>query len=270
VTGANQGFQIFWADNRPNGTYFEHYEGGASLNTFYTTEFDWQGGPNWKVVVNGISLGTSTDNGAWGGASDTGIETTTASARFAAWTRYWQYADPSWTWHNASNAGDGESKIGSLNVNGYIFPDTPGDDPVQTGLGSNSCSSGTLSTGAAVRPAAPRFTTPASFTALALKAAKVNGDAHPASVTYVKTTSAQAAAFTGKRPGKSHPVYVIQMRGHFNGRYASVPRGAKHPAGDTMVMVVNAVTGQLTDAGLTRHPAVLSKFGHPLTLPLTR
>ena len=107
VTGADEGFQWFWADNRPGGGYYEHYLGGASLNQFTNVSFYWDSGTgNWYVYLAGNYVGESVNNGAWAGGSDTGIEATTASATFEGWTQYWEYADPSWNWHNASAAGD--------------------------------------------------------------------------------------------------------------------------------------------------------------------
>jgi hypothetical protein len=257
VTGADEGFQWFWADNRPGGGYWEHYLGGASLNTFTNVRFTWQSGTgNWYVYLAGNYEGTSVNNGAWGGGSDTGIEATTASATFEGWTRWWQYADPSWNWHNVSAAGDGEAVYGPLNVNGYIVGASPGDEPVQIGQGSNYCTPGTLAV------ARRHATTAAGLRALALHASQVNGDSAPQSIQYVRTTRSRIAAFTGRSRAADAPVYVIQLQGHFDGAYASVPHGHARPSGTTMIIVVNARTGQVTDAGITKKAANLSAFGH--------
>jgi hypothetical protein len=261
VTGAAEGFQWFWADNRPGGGYWEHYLGNAAVNQFTNVSFDWVSGTgNWNVYLAGHYVGESVNNGAWAGGSDTGIETTTASALFKGWTRWWRYADPSWTWHNVSAAGDGEQVFGPLNVNGYIYKTSPGDDAVQIGRGSNACASRTRT-----RPGG-YATRPASLRMLALHASKVNGDSAPQGVQYVKTMRSKIAAFTGHRPGKDMPVYLIQLRGHFNGAYASVPRGHARPSGTTMIIVLDARTGQVTDAGITHTPADLSALGRPVAL----
>jgi hypothetical protein len=44
---------------------------------------------------------------------------------------------------------------------------------------------------------------------------------------------------------------VLQLHGHFNGAYASVPAGHVTPTGNTLTIVVDAATGEVTDAGLT-------------------
>lgn len=261
VTGADEGFQWFWADNRPGGGYFEHYLGGASLDAFTNVSFYWVPGTgNWDVYLAGNYQGTSVNNGAYGGGSDTGVEATTASVGFEGWTRWWQYADPSWNWHNVSAAGDGVTTFGPVNVNNYIVGDSPGDDSVQIGQGGNACTAGTLAV-------AHRYaTTPAGLRTLAMHASVVNGDGAPTQVQYVKTASSRIAAFTGDRHGASVPVDVIQLRGHFDGAYASVPRGYTRPSGTTMIIVVNAQTGQVTDAGITHKAADLSALGNPVTL----
>jgi hypothetical protein len=265
VTGADEGFQWFWADNRPNGGgYYEHYLGDASLNQFTNVSFYWVSGTgNWDVYLGGNYVGESVNNGAFAGGSDTGIEATTASATFEGWTQYWQYANPSWDWNNVSVAGVGEAVYGPLDVDGYIYGASPGDDPVQIGEGSNECADGTLSnaTMRAASSAATHPTTPAGLRALALRAGEVNGDNAPRQMQYVSTTRSQIAALTGDRPGANAPVYVIQMQGHFNGAFASVPRGDARPSGTTMIIVVNAQTGQVTDAGITSKVANLSAFG---------
>jgi hypothetical protein len=269
VTGADEGFRWFWADNRPGGGYFEHYEGAAALNQFTNVSFSWLSGTgNWNVYLGGDYEGESVNNGAWAGGSDTGIETTTASATFEGWTRWWQYADPSWNWHNVSTAGDGEAVYGPLNVNGYIYKASPGDDPVQIGQGSNACSPGTLNGEVPFPLARPsgHATSPASLRALALHASTVNGDSAPQGVQYVQTMSSKIAAFTGHRRGKDIPVYVIQMHGHFNGAYASVPPGHSRPSGTTMIIVLDARTGQVTDAGITHTAANLSALGRPVAI----
>jgi hypothetical protein len=261
VTGADEGFQWFWADNRPGGGYYEHYQGGASLNQFTNVSFYWVSGTgNWNVYLGGNYVGTSVNNGAWAGGSDTGIEATTAAATFEGWTQSWQYADPSWNWHNVSAAGDGEAVYGPLNVNGYIYSASPGDDPVQIGQGSNACTYGTLAE--PMRHA----TTSTGLRALALHASVVNGDRAPQQLAYVKTTRSKIAALTGNRRGPDAPVYVIEMQGHFDGAYASVPHGHARPSGTTMIIVVNARTGQVTDAGITSKATNLSAFGHPVAM----
>jgi hypothetical protein len=89
-------------------------------------------------------------------------------------------------------------------------------------------------------PAAAGAPVPASvigrLTAIAHRAATINGDPAPAWITAVMTTHAKAltSATPGDYvPGSAHvKVFLITMRGHFTAGEASVPPGAKRrPAG---------------------------------------
>ena len=114
------------------------------------------------------------------------------------------------------------------------------------------------------------FQEPASFRALALHASQLNGDQTPQSVEYVKTMSSPAATLTGHRPDNNAPVYVVQIRGHFDGAFASVPAGHKRPSGNTMIIVIDARTGHITDDGITNRATNLTALGHPVTMTITR
>src|SRR5436309_1147573 len=66
-------------------------------------------------------------------------------------------------------------------------------------------------------------------------------------------TRHQAAArllFGGGSVGGDHPVYVIQLVGHFVGYAASWPAGGHAPTGSVLVIVVDAKTMQTVDWGL--------------------
>lgn len=97
-------------------------------------------------------------------------------------------------------------------------------------------------------PALPRLT------AIAQRAATIDGDASPAWITVVLTT--RARALTSATPGDSVPgsahvhVFLITMRGHFIAREASVPPGAEAPAGEYLSLVIDARTFQGLDFGI--------------------
>jgi hypothetical protein len=263
-SGAYEGFQWFWADNRPNGGgYNEHYLGGASLGTYENVSFRWQGGGNWNVYFAGTYEGTSAHVGDYAGGSQTGMETTTQSVYFQGYTRWWQYADNHWNWHPVDNAGYGEYVDGPLSVNGYVTNDRPGDDVTEKGTNSNSCQ-----IAAAQRPQA--FRGVAGLAALARLAARANGDPTPARVRYVRTTWGKIAWLTGGRATRSGPAYVLQLHGRFTGADASVPRGAPLPAGTTLTIAIDAATGTVTDTSLTRSSPSITTLGttHPLSLPV--
>jgi hypothetical protein len=98
----------------------------------------------------------------------------------------------------------------------------------------------------------------ARLTAIARRAAAVNGDSHPEWITAVATT--RAKALTSATPGDFVPgsarvrVFLITMRGHFTAIDGSGPPGAKAPAGRYVSLVINARTFQGLDFGISPRP----------------
>jgi hypothetical protein len=98
----------------------------------------------------------------------------------------------------------------------------------------------------------------ARLTAIARRAATVNGDSHPEWITAVATTGAKA--LTSATPGDYVPgsarvkVFLITMRGHFTATGASGPPGAKAPTGRYVSLVINARTFQGLDFGISPGP----------------
>jgi hypothetical protein len=98
----------------------------------------------------------------------------------------------------------------------------------------------------------------ARLTAIARRAAAVNGDSHPQWITAVVTT--RAKALTSATPGDYVPgsarvrVFLITMRGHFTATGGSGPPGAKAPAGQYVSLVINARTFQGLDFGISPKP----------------
>ncbi len=96
------------------------------------------------------------------------------------------------------------------------------------------------------------------LTAMAYRAAAVNGDPHPAWITAVLTTQARAltSATPGDYvPGSSHVrAYLITMRGHFIANEAPRPPGAKAPTGRYLSLVINATTFDGSDFGIGSRP----------------
>jgi hypothetical protein len=96
------------------------------------------------------------------------------------------------------------------------------------------------------------------LTAIAHRAAAINGDPRPVWITAVETTHAKA--LTSATPGDYDPgsgritVFLITMRGRFIAREASVPPGAKAPAGRYLSLVIDAKTFRGLDFGLGRKP----------------
>jgi hypothetical protein len=85
--------------------------------------------------------------------------------------------------------------------------------------------------------------------------ATANGDSRPAWINAVITTHARALASAtpgdSEAAGAKSDVYLITMQGHFTGRMASVPPGAKLPTGSYISIVINARTFMIMDWGLS-------------------
>jgi hypothetical protein len=96
------------------------------------------------------------------------------------------------------------------------------------------------------------------LTAIAHRAATINGDPAPAWITAVMTTRAKAltSATPGDYvPGSAHVrVFLITMRGHFTAREATGPPGARAPAGPYLSLVVDARTFRGLDFGIGPKP----------------
>lgn len=111
--------------------------------------------------------------------------------------------------------------------------------------------------------------------AIALRAAKADGDAAPTSILAVRTTHGQAlrVATPGDHtPGGAATVYLIVMKGSFNLDHMSMPPEANaHAAGlrwPYLSLVVNARTLEATDVGIGPHaPRVpISSLGRVINL----
>jgi hypothetical protein len=115
------------------------------------------------------------------------------------------------------------------------------------------------SAGSAAAPGAP---VPAAairrLTAIAHRAAAINGDPHPEWITAVLTTRAKAltsAAAGDYVPGSADvTAFLITMHGRFTATAVSVPPGAKAPAGRFLSLVIDAQTFRGLDFGIGPKP----------------
>jgi hypothetical protein len=108
------------------------------------------------------------------------------------------------------------------------------------------------------------------LTAMAHRAATINGDPRPAWIAAVLTTRAKAltSATPGDYvPGSAHvKVFLITMRGHFTAREAAGPPGTKAPTGRYLSLVIDAKTFQGLDFGIgSKPPPVLPASLGPVT-----
>ena len=120
-------------------------------------------------------------------------------------------------------------------------------------LAASGCGRSAAATGAPVPASAiPRLT------AIAHRAATINGDPSPAWIAAVLTTHAKALASATPGdfvPGSAHlKVFLITMRGHFIARQATGPPGAKAPTGRYLSLVIDAKTFQGLDFGIGHKP----------------
>jgi hypothetical protein len=120
-------------------------------------------------------------------------------------------------------------------------------------LATAGCGRSAAATGAPVpAPAIGRLT------AIAHRAATINGDPHPAWITAVLTTRAKAltSATPGDHvPGSAHvTVFLLTMRGRFTATEATGPPGAKAPAGRYLSLVIDAKSFRGLDFGISPKP----------------
>jgi hypothetical protein len=136
---------------------------------------------------------------------------------------------------------------------GHVLVGLAGPAAVVSVLAVAGCGAAPAAAGAPVPvPAIGRLT------AMAHRAATINGDPAPAWITVVLTT--RAKALTSATPGDHVPgsafarVFLITMHGHFTARNATGPPGAKTPAGRYLSLVIDAKTFQGLDFGISPKP----------------
>jgi hypothetical protein len=98
--------------------------------------------------------------------------------------------------------------------------------------------------------------------AIAQQAAARNGDRFPSLIQHSALTTRRRANLvdSGDVVPYGEPSYLIAIRGHFKGD-APRPPGSKAPSGTVLTLVVNALTGKVTDGGLGDNYPDLAKFG---------
>jgi hypothetical protein len=105
-SGGCQTNDLFWADQRPNGSYNEHYP-GVTLSFGQWMAFEvvtlGPGSCSWSVFLNGFLIGTSTSNCPGSGRLlAAGIESTSqTTGSVKGWLGDWWEDSASNTWTNA-------------------------------------------------------------------------------------------------------------------------------------------------------------------------
>lgn len=99
--------------------------------------------------------------------------------------------------------------------------------------------------------------------AIALGAAKDEGDPRPTLIQHVLSTHKRAVRVTsgGDLVQGEEPVYAIEVRGRFVAANASRPLGARAPRGSVLTLVIDASTGKPLDWGLSDKSAHLERLG---------
>jgi hypothetical protein len=100
---------------------------------------------------------------------------------------------------------------------------------------------------------------------LARQFSALNGEPSPRDLAYIAGSRQQAATLTGASLTGDAPSYVIELHGHFTSSRGH-PRGATAPTGTTMLIVVDAETGAITDWALGNTLTPLSAIAQPIAL----
>lgn len=108
-------------------------------------------------------------------------------------------------------------------------------------------------------------TAPAVLAKLARQFSALNGEPSPSHLAYIAGSRKQAATLMGTSLTADAPSYIVELRGHFTSSRGRA-RGAAAPTGTTMLIVVDAVTGAITDWGLGNGLPPLSTIAQPMTL----
>lgn len=243
LQGGYRGLLWYWADKRPNNSYYEHYLGKAKVRRTTNVNVTYAGGSKWNVYLGKAYAGTSSSNGVNGLSVDTGAETTTTRTTVNGSSGNFQYKNGAWHPVTPSVYRSSNSKglWSTYATRGYFW--------ANTGCGGF---------GAQPEKPAPDTPIPAKRSAaermlgeIGRSAAARTGERHPQGLSYVRTTRQRAAAATGSRVNSDEAVFVIQLRGNFTApRHPVAGKSDRPVTGRTLTVVVDAATGQITDWGL--------------------
>lgn len=106
---------------------------------------------------------------------------------------------------------------------------------------------------------------PAALAELARRFSALNGEPSPRRLAYIAASRAQAATLLGAWLAADAPSYIVELHGHFTSARGHA-RGAAAPTGTTMLIVVDAATGAITDWALGDALAPLSTIAQPIAL----
>ncbi|MFC4908143.1 hypothetical protein [Actinomadura gamaensis] len=244
LQGGYRGLLWYWADKRPDNSYYEHYLGRARPGRAANVNVMYAGGAKWNVYLGRSYAGTSSGNGVNGLSVDTGAEVTTTRTTVNGSSSNYQYRNGGWhaVAPNVYRSANSKGLWSTYAKRGYFWTNT-----------------GCRRLGAAAEKPAPTAPVPNGRSAAAQALGQIGrtaaanaGERIPSGLSYVRTTRQRAAAATGSRVNSDESVYVVQMRGNFTAPRHPVPGKSGRPVtGHALTLVIDAATGQVTDWGLT-------------------
>lgn len=255
LQGGYVGFMWFWADQRPNGTYYEHYIKNATVGNYTNVSVYYAGSNNDNVYLGGSLIGTSTGNGTGGLWANAGAEVTTSATTVQGNANNFQYRNSS-GWHWAvpkpwdSTNGSGLWAISASGANLYV----------STGCGAAAVAKPQLASPlpAGGAPLQQRLIDVGRYIAA------LTHESSPTAITMVQTTRQKAVgALSGDLVNSDQGVYVMTLNGSFSTfRHPPGHKPGLAPAGSTLTVVVDPATGQVTDWGISNSgSSVLRNLG---------
>ena len=106
---------------------------------------------------------------------------------------------------------------------------------------------------------------PIALAKLARHFSALNGEPNPTDLAYIAGSRQQAATLMGTSLAADAPSYIVEAHGHFTSSRGHA-RGAAAPTGTTMLIVVDAATGAITDWALGNTLTSLPAVAQPIAL----
>jgi hypothetical protein len=257
---------LFWADQWSVQPYYvEHFYGPAATNTNYADEIYYIGGNYYYIDIGG-NTGYSYPPYALPQYLQAGLELGYQS-EYANESGHSAYLG----WYNSAEqySSDWQPPAGadppSPGVSGgWVVQDWEYSDEVLP-YGCNNYT-------ATIRQAQPSTVemTSTLIASAAKSFATANGDSDPSAITAVRST--RGTALDKLHAGKIDPalssqsVYVVTMHGEFTAHDAAVPKGHALPTGSDLTMVIDALTGRLTDWMVSDSQPSLGVLGKPTSI----
>jgi hypothetical protein len=251
----NREFRWFWGDLRSNTSgFFQHVIKPGEVNTTRNVSIYYAGDRRWNVFLAGSQVGSSAPNGTVGVGADTGAESTTPYVYVNGRSNNFQFRTAG-GWHWALGTATREAQV----YNGGITKQNSWESSR-----NRHCTAA-----AAPVPAAATTVDAAMLSKLARQFSAANGEAHPAGLTMVRTSRLAAQRLVaGGQVNSDQAVYQLELHGNFTGHQVPVPSGASAPRGNTLVLTVDATTGEIVDWGITSTASSLGSLGRTVRLAM--